>query len=559
MALSRSSISSAGPPANSRRNFFKNVCGAAAVGAAALPALIDPPPVRAESLSNGIPRGITGEARANASADVRLQAAMLERAVPLPDHPNNGDENLYSNKIGNFSKGLPHASLGEVDSTAYRSMLHALVTCQPSDFEEMQMGGTVLMVDPQAGAAYDLEGTDSHQMAIPPAPALATAQRAGEMVEDYWMALLRDVPFSQYTTHPLAQAAIDDLNHLSDFQGPKVNGRVVPQSLFRGFTSGDLLGPYVSQFFLQPVNFGALSLTQRYNTYQPGIDYMTDFSSWLAVQNGQGPFGSNQVDPQPRYLHRGRDLAAFVHMDVLYQAYFMACLWLIDNNAPLNPGNPYLNSRTQTGFGTFGAPHIKALMAEVASRALKVVWFQKWFVHRVLRPEEYGGLVQNRLTGAADYPLHRDVLNSQAAQQVFSRYGTYLLPMAFPEGCPQHPSYGAGHATVAGACVTILKAWFNGAFVIPNPVLASDDGLSLVPYTGPDAGQLTVAGELAKIGANVALGRNLAGVHWRSDYQQSLLLGEALAISILRDQKPTYNEDFRGFTFTRFDGTQITV
>ena len=265
------------------------------------------------------------------------------------------------------------------------------------------------------------------------------------------------------------------------------------------------------------------------------------------------------VDPQPRYLHRGRDLSAFVHMDVLYQAYFMACLWLIDHNAPLNPGNPYLHSNTQAGFGTFGAPHIKALMAEVASRALKAVWYQKWFVHRALRPEEYGGLVQNRLTGAANYPLHSDVLNSQAVQEVYKQHNSYLLPMAFPEGCPQHPSYGAGHATVAGACVTILKAWFNDTFVIPNPVVPSDDGLSLLPYTGSDADQMTVAGELNKIAANVAIGRNHAGVHWRSDYRESLLLGEAVAISILRDQRSTYNEDFQGFTFTKFDGTSVTV
>ena len=39
--------------------------------------------------------------------------------------------------------------------------------------------------------------------------------------------------------------------------------------------------------------------------------------------------------------------------------------------------------------------------------------------------------------------------------------GNWLLPMAFPEGSPMHPSYGAGHATVAGACTTILKAWFD--------------------------------------------------------------------------------------------------
>ena len=139
------------------------------------------------------------------------------------------------------------------------------------------------------------------------------------------------------------------------------------------------------------------------------------------------------------------------------------------------------------------------------------------------------------------------------------KFGSSLLPIAFPDGCPLHPSYGAGHATVAGACVTILKAIFDESFVLPSPVQPSTDGLSLVPYTGPDAGKLTVGGELNKIASNVAIGRNIAGVHWRSDYTESLKLGEQIAISVLRDQRLTYAEDFEGFTFTRFNGTKITV
>jgi hypothetical protein len=132
--------------------------------------------------------------------------------------------------------------------------------------------------------------------------------------------------------------------------------------------------------------------------------------------------------------------------------------------------------------------------------------------------------------------------------------------MVFPEGCPLHPAYGAGHATVAGASVTILKAFFDESFVIPDPVVPSPDGLSLVPYTGPDAANLTVRGELDKLASNVAIGRNFGGVHWRSDYTASLRLGEALAISILRDQRATYfGEEFDGFSFTSFDGAAIRV
>ncbi|HXN23493.1 MAG TPA: hypothetical protein VOA41_12200 [Candidatus Dormibacteraeota bacterium] len=160
--------------------------------------------------------------------------------------------------------------------------------------------------------------------------------------------------------------------------------------------------------------------------------------------------------------------------------------------------------------------------------------------------------------GAANDPLHGDVLNSRAVAEVFRRYGTYLLPHALPEGCPQHPSYGQGHGTVAGACVTILKAFFDDSIRLSKMtdiVQSSDDGLALVPYNGLDRDRLTVGGELHKIAANIGIGRNHAAVHWRSDYANSLTLGEALAISVLRDQRDTYNEAFQGFTFRRFDGT----
>ncbi len=124
-----------------------------------------------------------------------------------------------------------------------------------------------------------------------------------------------------------------------------------------------------------------------------------------------------------------------------------------------------------------------------------------------------------------------------------------------------HPSYGAGHATVAGAAVTMLKALFDESQVIPNPVVPNPtDGGTLIPYVAPTLEPpLTVGGELNKLASNVSQGRNIAGVHWRSDATASNELGEAAAISILRDMRRTYNEPFNGFTFTKFDGTTITV
>ena len=298
---------------------------------------------------------------------------------------------------------------------------------------------------------------------------------------------------------------------------------------------------------------------------------MTDYAEWLSIQNGSTTKNTDQIDAARCYIRNGRDLAQWVHIDVLFQAYFNAMLMMLaapDANdtdtgggmkVPFNPANPYLKSRTQDGFGTFGGPAYAAATGEIATAALKAVWYQKWFVHRRLRPEAFGGAVHNHLTKRRQYPIHGDVLNSTAVGQVFAKYGTYLLPQAFPEGSPLHPSYGAGHATVAGACVTILKALFDESFVIPNPLTPASDGRSLVPYVGADAGQLTVGAELNKLAANVAIGRNFGGIHYRSDYTQSLRLGELVAISALRDRRLTYNEDFDGFTFTRFDGTKMTV
>jgi len=289
---------------------------------------------------------------------------------------------------------------------------------------------------------------------------------------------------------------------------------------------------------------------------------MTDFDSWLSVQNGLDTGQRNQSDPQLRYVHDGRGLSAWTHTDILYQGYFVAYLVLSTIKAPLNPGNPYIGSKTQNGFGTFGGPDFAATLAEVATRALKAVWYPKWQVHLRSRPEVPGAIAHLIKTGQADKTdgkLSNIVLHSQGLQQSFNKYGTWLLSQTFPEGSPAHPSYPTGHGTVGGACITVLKFFFDGNFVLPNAVVPADDGLSLLPYTGADVGQLTVNGELNKLGHNVSFGHGIhAGIHWRTDTDVSLKLGEAVALSILRDRAQTYNEKFT-VNLTKFDGTTARV
>jgi hypothetical protein len=379
----------------------------------------------------------------------------------------------------------------------------------------------------------------------------------------YWASLLRDVAFTDYVSNATAAEAAQELSGMPSYAGPRDNhGNVTPALLFRGGYPGETVGPYVSQLCITPSFLGVQEMNQQMITYAAGIDYMTDAATFQQVQNGIDTGLLNQLDPHPRYLHNGRGFATFTHVDVLYQAYFTAYLVLNTLGVPLNPGNPYADSRTQNGFGSFGQPDFAAMVAAIAGFALNCVWYHKWYVHLRQRPESGGAIVRQILTGhgrTLEGRVNDNVLNSMAVQRSLNRYGDYFLSQAFPEGSPTHPAYPTGHGTVAGACITILKFFFDGNYVIPHPVVPSSDGLSLLPYTGGDAGQMTVNGELNKLAHNISFGHGIhAGIHWRSDTDSSIQLGEALAISILQDRALTYNEKFT-VNFTKIDGTPATI
>ncbi|HME92540.1 MAG TPA: hypothetical protein VKE49_14010, partial [Myxococcaceae bacterium] len=375
--------------ASNRRQFLRGI-GAAGAATVAASAFSDQPLLGAAVARAQENPTQSGSDRHEQAFEIRKAAALEERRIAVPEQRANGDEQAYPNKIANFSKGLPHDEIGEVDLAAYATLTDALSSGDPGAFEQITLGAPLderrKLINPQAGLAFDLEGTDSHQLAIPPAPAFRSAEEAAEIVENYWMALLRDVNFTDYDSNPMARAAALELSNLSDFRGPRdSSGQVTTGTLFRGPTTADLAGPYLSQFMSLPVAFGSQSVSSRQQTYVPGLDYMTDFPEWLTVQRGYAR-GSNRFDSTRRYIRNGRDLSAFVHIDALFQAYFCAFLILAQIRAPLNRGNPYSDSATQEGFGTFGIPHAQTLSTEVCSRALRAVWFQKWFVHRRLRP-----------------------------------------------------------------------------------------------------------------------------------------------------------------------------
>lgn len=581
----------------------------------------DPPTIFSEECLVGCELGPCSPVdRATFARQVR-EAAAAESYHPR-SHPCNCDEINFQANPGftnrfpaSYTKGLPHdPDTGEVVGSAYCELLTAMALGDPGLFENLDAGCCTTCMppaptpqqllecriprraqeNPQAAFAYQLQGADNHSLCMPPAPAFSSAEEIAEIAETYWMALARDVAFTQYASDPLIADAAADLDLYQCQMAPTSQ-----PVLFRGVTPGSQVGPYISQFLYMDAPFGATFIPARIRTLQPGIDYMTGFREWLAVQNGCDR-SQSFCDDTPRFIRNGRDLAQYVHVDLTFNAFVQAAMLLSQGREPLRrcearPGMgvefarclPYINpssppeeqfpgkSATQIGFATFGQPHLFQLLLEVMGLALRAVWYQKWSVHRRLRPEEFAGRIDRNLVAGIPYPFHAvnyatlqfDILQRIFQHSAFQNQNrrrppeapSYLLPQAYAEGSPTHPSYGSGHSTAAGAMGTILKAFFPGEVqYILNPVVPTDDGLALTAFEPNGDPFLTVEGEINKLVDNVGIGRLFAGVHWRSDHQQSILLGEEVAIRLLCDQRNTYNEEYE-FRFRKFDGTEIRI
>jgi hypothetical protein len=222
----------------------------------------------------------------------------------------------------------------------------------------------------------------------------------------------------------------------------------------------------------------------------------------------------------------------------------------------LSPTNPYRGSKTQFGDITFGNKNVLSMVAQASLLGQKGAYYHKWLVHRRLRPECFAGRIEVHLSGRKSYDIDPEILNCDAIARVKAAHGTWLLPVALPEGCPTHPSYPAAHAANAGACATILKAFFNEDYPIPHPVEATADGSDLVAWKGQP---LTLGNEINKLANNIALGRDAAGVHYRSDSINGLFVGEEQALGLLCDYSRTYNERFDGFVLSTFRGEKVRV
>jgi hypothetical protein len=499
-----------------------------------------------------------GGSRAEAALQLRREAAQAHFAETETTMPTNGDEKRYADRRGNFAKSLPHDDLGNVDPKAYDEFVSILMSADPARFETFPRDPKCnsKLSSPLSAYAYDLVGADAQAVALPAPPAFASAEQAFEAGEIFWQLLTLDIPFRDYESDPLIAAAAADLNVFSAKLAPRSSGKVTPAIIFRGESAGDLVGPYISQFFWMDIPYGVKTIDQRYRAPKRGQAFLTTVEEWVANQRGMRGATRGEFESAPRYIINNRDLAEWVHGDFNFQAALNAVLiiqrWGDEAQAS---GNPYLASKTQAGGVTLGREALN-LLGLVCTSAQKSTYFHKWLTHRRLRPDAFMGKLDHHMNKRASYDIHDDLLSCDGMKQSQARHGTCLLPAAYPEGSPMHPAYPAGHATNAGATITLLKAFFNENFHIPNPVVPSADGSKLEPYTGAP---LTIGTELNKMAHNVSLGRDAGGVHWRSDGIQGMYLGEQMTIAVLCDYSRTYRERFGGYELTRFNGRKIRI
>jgi hypothetical protein len=498
--------------------------------------------------------------------------------------PRNGDEGggtegfvvggeRFGSPVASFTKALPHDRDGEANPAAYDALRAALNRdgdlkprsfTDRGSFDDVPARGERPLANPEAALSYDTTGFDPHDVYHRPAPAFASAETAAEMVELYWQALLRDVPFAAYDDHRGAAAAADELAGLDGYAGPGADGDLDPEDLFRGTAPRCGVGPHVSQFLYKYVPRGCRTQDQRVPVAEPGLDYLTGYEDWLAVQNGENPYDGSFRDaesfvhdpePEERYIVTGRDLATYSHRNVPHQPYLAAALIMLDAGVPLSDGVP-LPDGVQNGNVDFVRDEITSGIPGVNLPAQHAAWVHKWVVHRRLRPEEYGGRVHHtKRDEGPSYPVPDDLLDSTALAITRREFDSYLLPQAYPEGSPTHPSFPAGHAGQAGSMGTLLKAYFDCEATIPDPVRPDPEDPTTLVGVDDD---LTVAGEVNKLVANLCIGRNWAGIHYRTDATAGVRMGERVAAAFLLDRVNAKRTDC-AFEFETFDGVDVRI
>ena len=123
----------------------------------------------------------------------------------------------------------------------------------------------------------------------------------------------------------------------------------------------------------------------------------------------------------------------------------------------------------------------------------------------------------------------------------------------FPEGCPSSPSSCSEYATISGACVTVLKFFFDLRESI-NSYEPSSGTDELVDYHQ----KLLLEDEINKLAFNVGNSRKWSGVSYNKDIISGLKRGEKVAISCILDFISCYPQEIT-VDIRRLNGNYVKI
>ena len=481
-----------------------------------------------------------------------------------------------------FAKTLKHDDNGFCRKEDLDRLLRV---CTPSETSVEQLTELQASIDPETirkleglctGSSFWIKGIDTQVLSLPEANRVDSVAHVADMMEVYEMSLLRDTSFAdiQQEGGPSVERALRVMNNyrrLGAFSGP-VNfhtGTITGKELFRGIGRDETVGPYVSQFLLLPYELNGIPTQQRY-PLEGDVPETVDFSYFVQMQRGR-VHGSPNRTGEMRFLATGRGLGSYAHNDPMYFAYLIAMYIATQRGFAMQ----HQGDDVSSAWTDQGSPDALSSLADVALGSLRVAWFSKFNKFLQIRPEVMGArieailtdILQGEVTDRIRQHLEpgQDTLDAVRAKNGNS---TYFLMGMYPEGSPTHPSLPAGHAVLAGAAITILKAFLkthqpDGApLPWPETPIHSVDGLHTSEYLESDKSNMTITGELNKLGSNIAMGRNFGAVHYRADGDKGIQLGEDFAIKYLQCKLKEYSSTYRGlssFTLETVKGDLIRI
>ncbi len=562
-------------------------------------------------------------------------SSLIKYITSIHRQPTNWVPNTVDHKYF-MSKTFTHdLSYNIVNNDYYESFINHMIANKNNKIIEIKIDPSSQMkwVDPNMKFVNSVELPPPYTYEFTNYPVVGTRQSFIDLFEVYFMDWLRDLPFSEYnTTNYLTQIEEKAINYLNQLLNN--NSQFSPLlpatklNLFRGKTKGDLQGFYVSQFLLYKpkqnyctafsniipqykANIPEDELQHEFVLYNTPLitsdeydtlesigreDYGLKENEFIGIQNGKIknnitiPGNYKPFITGKRCILTGRDLASVVHADYPSELLTRACEILLTYGAPLSKNNPYVEKILGKGYGpfvNFSGAEVHNLMAEISREALKLVWYFKYHNMR-MRPEEYAGKLHFQKKYNQENIPNVDTLINQILEdhkninKKQTIDDTYLLSTVYPEGCPIHPAYPAGHAIIAAACVALMKCFFDEDYLFKNlnggtmqiletystdyvingaktRINLNNNTTLLRPVDISIWNSITIGNELDKLASNIAFGRNFAGIHYRSDAEESFILGEKLAANFIRTRLREYGDKAIEYSFTNREGNKIYI